>query len=202
MPAALKKSEVDSKTDPSVAKQYDTSASSTKKLEDLYKLTDDLSIGLLGTYRPDIGPVGRSMATAKRDGPDYYFLANGNSKKFSDIEASPAVALTFQNSTTQDWVSIAGTATVLSEEKDIKGLWREDVKAWFGDLGDGTHDGGPTDPRMKGIKITPTYAVYWIHGVGKEGFEKEVNEAKETGKVAQTGTLRELTKEELDGGRK
>ena len=202
MPEPLKKSEVDAQHDPSVTKQYDTSTSSAQKLQGLYELTDSLSIGLLGTYRPNVGPVGRSMAVAKRSGPDYYFLANGNSKKFGDLASNDAVALTFQNSTTQDWVSIAGTATVLEDEADIKPLWREDVKAWFGDLGDGKHDGGPADPRMRAIKVVPNYAVYWVHGTGKEGFEKEVTEAKDTGKVAQTGTLRELSREELEEGRK
>jgi len=55
MPEALKAEEVHSKTDPSVAKQYDDSASLEQKTKDLYAICDGLKIGILGTYRPGIG---------------------------------------------------------------------------------------------------------------------------------------------------
>ena len=55
MPEQLKQSEVDSKTDPSVSKQYDTEASLETKTKDLYAIVDGLKIGILGTYRPGVG---------------------------------------------------------------------------------------------------------------------------------------------------
>lgn len=55
MPEALKPEEVNSKTDPSVAKQYDESASLEQKTKDLYAICDGLKIGILGTYRPGVG---------------------------------------------------------------------------------------------------------------------------------------------------
>lgn len=55
MPEQLKAEEVNSKTDPSVSKQYDTESSLETKTKDLYSIVDGLKIGILGTYRPGVG---------------------------------------------------------------------------------------------------------------------------------------------------
>jgi hypothetical protein len=86
MPEDLKASEVNSETDPSVAKQYDRDTPIHEQFDDLYAIVDDKKIGLLNTYRNGTGPVGRSMALAKRVGPDFLFLANAHSNKFSDLQ--------------------------------------------------------------------------------------------------------------------
>ena len=99
------------------------------------------------------------MAVAKRSGPDFLFLANSNSQKFNDIESQSGERITnlyFHDSSTQDWVSVTGE-TVVSDNSDprIKEIYNKYVSAWFGDLGDGKHDGGPEDPRMKLIEVQP-----------------------------------------------
>ena len=65
MPQPLKAEEIDSKTDPSVSKQWDDETPKDKQIEEFYKTVDGLKIGLLTSIRPDIGPVARSMAVAK-----------------------------------------------------------------------------------------------------------------------------------------
>jgi general stress protein 26 len=95
------------------------------------------------------------MAVAKRTGPDFLFLANAHSQKFNDLEnGPPEVNVSFINSSNQDWVSVTGEC-VTSDNADprIKEVWSKGTKAWFGDLGDGVHTGGPEDPRMKLIEI-------------------------------------------------
>ena len=95
------------------------------------------------------------MAVAKRTGPDFLFLANAHSQKFNDLENGPPEAnVSFVNSSNQDWVSVTGEC-VTSDNSDprIKEVWSKGTKAWFGDLGDGVHTGGPEDPRMKLIEI-------------------------------------------------
>ena len=57
------------------------------------------------------------MAVAKRSGPDFLFLANKHSQKFDDLAKSSRTNLYFQNSSTQDWVSITGN-TVTSDSTD------------------------------------------------------------------------------------
>lgn len=193
MPESLTKQEVSSKTDPAVAKQYDHDTPISEQIQDFYKTVDGLKTGLLTTIRPNIGPVSRSMAVAKRNGPDFLFLANRYSKKFSDLESDKTCQITFQNSSTQDWVSITGEATTVSnEDPRIKELWNPSAAAWFGDLGDGVHTGKPEDPRMSLIEVTAKYISYWKATVGTLGFVKEVTLGAATGKVAKTGVQREL----------
>ncbi|KAG8526600.1 uncharacterized protein KY384_008801 [Bacidia gigantensis] len=199
----VSKSDLTSETDPSVAKQYDTKTPIDKQVDELYETIDRLSIGLLTTIRSDLGPVSRSMAVAKRAGPDILFLYNIHSKKHTDLSSNPTAQITFQDSTTQDWISLTGVATTFSnDDARIKDLYNPTVKAWFGDLGDGKHTGGPEDPRMGLIEIKAKYVTYWLHTVDKEGFEKEVGKASETGQVAQTGVTREIGEKDLEAARK
>ena len=203
MPSPLKKSEVNASTDPTVLKQYDTTTPTSEQVSDLYSLIDSAQIGLLTTIRPNHGPVARSMAIAKRAGPDLLFLANINSQKFRDLESSPSVSFTIQDSTSQNWVSVTGSAvTTSNSDERIKELYNPSIKAWFGDLGDGVHTGEPEDPRMALIEVKSSYVVYWKSVVDEKGFEEEVGKASEKGKVAQNGILREIKAEVLEGERK
>ena len=139
MPESLKPGEVNSQTDPSVAKQYDTETSKVKQVEEFYKLVDGKKVSMLNTYRNGVGkfshsnlsipqyvsppthipftmlftltkcyfpgPVGRSMAVAKRNGPDFLYLANAHSKKCTDLQQNKEVQISFQDTKTQDWIS-------------------------------------------------------------------------------------------------
>lgn len=156
MPQDLKASEVNAQTDPSVAKQYDHDTPMHQQFSEFYDMAGKLKIAMLTTQRPDVGMVSRSMAVAKRSGPDFLFLANNHSRKFEDLNANKQVQVTFQNSTgNQDWASVSGTATTVSNnDPRIGELWNKSTKAWFGDLGDGKHDGSADDPRMSLIEGT------------------------------------------------
>lgn len=191
------------KADPSVEKQWDDKTPKTEQIKDLYAITDNLKSCLLTTTRPNVGIVSRSMATAKRVGPDFLFLANKNSRKFKDLEHSRDCQITFQNSSSEDWVSISGTATTASDtDPRIKELYSKVLRAWFGDLGDGKHDGGPDDPRLALIEVKSRYVAYWKATVGTLGFVKEVGVAAVTGQVANTGVQRELLESDLEQARR
>lgn len=199
MPEPLKAEHIDSKTDPTVATQWDTETPMKDQVKDFYKIADSLKICLLGTNRPGTGPVHRSMAVAKRDGPDFLFLANKHAKKFEDIEHDKTATVTFQNSSTQDWISITGEVSKTSnDDPRIKQIYSKGTSAWFGDLGDGVHTGGPEDPRMMLIEVKATYISYWMSTVTTLGFIKEVAQASMTGKVANNGVLRQMTKEDIN----
>jgi len=198
MPEPLTQSEVDSQTDPSVAKQYDHDTPKSEQIDDLYKIVDKLGVCMLSTTRQGLGSVSRAMAISKRNGPDFLFIANKHSKKFGDLEHDKTVELVFQNSSTWDWVSVSGTATTVStEDPRIKEIYNPGLSAWFGDLGDGVHNGKPEDPRMALIEVQPKYISYWKHTVSTLGFVKEVGLGALTGQVANTGLQRELTEEDI-----
>jgi len=103
------------------------------------------------------------MAVAKRTGPDFLFLANTHSQKFKDLKTSKEATVTFQNSSSQDWVSVTGIATTAdNKDQRIKEIYSKGVAAWFGDLKDGVHDGGPDDPRMALIEIQSKCEFDWF----------------------------------------
>lgn len=188
MPESVTKEEITSKNDPSVTKQYDHETPKDQQWKEFYEMVDGKKISILSTYRKGTGIVGRSMAIAKRDGPDVLYLANKNSRKFDDLEDNKEVQVTIQDTKTQDWISISGTATtVSSEDPRIKELYTSTISAWFGDLKDGVHDGTWKDPRMALIEVKSKYIVYWKKEVSSLGFLKEVGQAAITGQVAQTG---------------
>ncbi|CAO2656221.1 Nn.00g050240.m01.CDS01 [Neocucurbitaria sp. VM-36] len=203
MPETLHASEVNSKTDPSIAKQYDNETPKDQQIKQFYDMADGLKICMLNTYRNGVGPVGRSMAVAKRNGPDFLFLANKHSTKFSDLDQNKEVQISFQDAkSTQNWISISGTATTTSNsDPRIKDVWSRAVKAWFGDLEDGTHTGGPEDPRVTLIEVKSKYVTYYQTDVGLLGYAKEVVGAAATGGVANTGKIRELSEQDLDKAR-
>ncbi|KAK3176722.1 hypothetical protein OEA41_008047 [Lepraria neglecta] len=203
MPEPLKASEVNSQTDPSVAKQWDDETPKKQQIEEFYKTVDGMKIGLLTTIRDGLGPVSRSMAVAKRDGPDFLFLANKHSNKFTDLANNKQAQVTFQNSSSQDWVSITGVCTTSSnDDPRIKELYSKGTAAWFGDLGDGTHNGTAEDPRMALIEVKAKYVSYWKSTVNSLSFVKEVAQASFTGQVANTGVQRQLVQEDIEAMRK
>ena len=131
MPEQLKVSEVDSKTDPTVSKTYDTETPKPQQIKEFYSTVDKLKSCLLVTERKNVGPVGRSMAVAKRNGPDFLFIANLNSRKFEDLRNSDTASITFQDSSSQNWVSIAGKVTKASNaDPRIKELYNKSLTAW------------------------------------------------------------------------
>ncbi|KAJ9620892.1 hypothetical protein H2203_007478 [Taxawa tesnikishii (nom. ined.)] len=198
----VKSEDINAQNDPSVARQWDDKTPMEQKFEELYKICDDLKVGLLGTYRKNIGPVARSMAIAKRSGPDFLFLANNHSQKFSDLKDSNGTcSLVFQNSSSQDWVSISGTATTSSSDPRIKEIWNRGAAAWFGDLGDGKHDGSASDPRMTLIEVKPNYISYYKAQVGALGYAKELLTSNITGGVPNTGDLRQMHEQDIQQAR-
>ncbi|KAK5078979.1 hypothetical protein LTR64_002601 [Lithohypha guttulata] len=198
MPESVSKEEITSKNDPSVTKQYDRETPKDQQWEEFYKFVDGEKVTMLNTYRKGTGPVGRSMAIAKRAGPDILYLANNNSKKFDDLSENKEVQIIIQDTKTQDWASITGEAvTTANDDPRIKDLYTSTISAWFGDLGDGVHDGTYKDPRMSIIEVKSKYIVHWKKDVSTLGFIKEVGQAAITGQVAQTGSHRDFTEQDI-----
>lgn len=188
-----------SHADPSITELWDTKTPLEKQWTEFYKTVDSMKVGLLGTYRPGIGHVARSMVVVKRNGPDFIFISNINTQKFRDLEASKECSITFQDSSTQDWVSVSGVATTTDNtDPRLRDLYSPGMKAWFGDLGDGVHTGTVDDPRRALIEVKARYITYWKTTVGSLGFVKEIAQAAMSGKVAAIGLCRRFFEEEIE----
>jgi len=106
----------------------DTRQESIKKLNGLIK---DIKIAMLTTV--DFGLLrARPMATqeAEFDG-DLWFMTSSETHKTEEIQKDPRVSVTYAAPNTNTYVSVSGTAQIVSDHKKIEELWNPIYKAWF-----------------------------------------------------------------------
>lgn len=135
----------------------DLKTSVEKKIEDLYHLIEGIHVCMMTTRCEETGKlVSRAMSPRKPDPKipaDLWFIANNTTHKFQELQADPNINLAFYKAGTSEWISVSGTAEIVNDRQKIDELYEADIKAWFGDLGDGVHDGGPSDPRISLIFV-------------------------------------------------
>jgi general stress protein 26 len=86
-----------------------------------------------------------------------YFPTSLTSPKIEEIAADPRVAVTMQDK--RRFVSISGTARILSDRALVDRLWSETWKVWF--------PNGKDDPELCLLEVSPTAAEYWDQKGGK-----------------------------------
>jgi len=133
-------------------------------------------------------------------GIDLLFHTNTESGKMADLESDPHVNISFLNNA-GEWASIAGTATVVTDREFVRKYYSPSLKAWFGDLGDGVHDGGPGDPRIAMIRVSTVTATYMVVRKGMVARGMDVAQGMVTGEVAGINRLREIGSGEVEGWR-
>lgn len=95
------------------------------------------------------------------------------------------------------WASISGTASVIGDPAIVKKYYSPALKAWLGDMGDGVHDGGPSDPRIGVIKLETKLATHVVAHKGAIGRAYETVKGVVQGNVPHVNGIRELSLEEL-----
>lgn len=134
--------------------------SSGEKLDQLHELIEGIEIAMMTTVGSDGELVSRPMAT-QRHGSDgkLWFMTSAETSKLAELEADPRVNLGYYKDRTREFVSVSGSARVTRDREKIRELHRSDWRAWLGDEG-GERDGGPDDPRIALIEVTPRSATY------------------------------------------
>ena len=108
---------------------------------------------MLTTRRADGHLVSRPMQTQEREtGLDLWFMTNVETHKLDDLMADPHVNLAYYKDRSREWVSVAGLATVSTDQDLVRELYKPDWKAWLGDEG-GDRDGSANDPRIALILV-------------------------------------------------
>ena len=74
-------------------------------------------------------------------------------------------------------------------------------KAWFGDLGDGVHDGGPSDPRMAIIEVLPDEIRHYHQARTRVGTAVDVVASAISGNTATPGEVRTITAEDIQAAK-
>ncbi|GAA5923916.1 hypothetical protein JCM3775_005547 [Rhodotorula graminis] len=186
--------------DPYTAKaeKGDSETPASQKFEELRSIVKECKFGLLVSRSKDGHLHSRAMSPASHQGLVFSFIANEDSGKFDELENDEHVNISFSDSGSTDWASVAGKARVTKDEKTIKELWNPMIKSWFGDLKDGVRTGEPGDPRIAVIQVIPDEIRYWIKTRTSLGQTVEVLKGAITGETAAPGNLRTISSAELE----
>lgn len=123
--------------------------------ESINKVTDiinDSHIGMFTTINEAGALVSRPLAVQEvKDDGDMWFFTSVNTSQVAHIRANPAVNVSFGQRT--EWVSVAGTAEVVTDRQLIHDMWNQVVEAWFPD--------GPDTPEVVLLHVDSDSAEYW-----------------------------------------
>ncbi|KAI1381245.1 hypothetical protein F4677DRAFT_402486 [Hypoxylon crocopeplum] len=189
----------DKSSGPYYNKNIDTDATLKEKVETLAKFVSSCKFGMMTTRDPSTGKlVSRCMAVAGKEGGDIdlTFTTNTESHKTDELKADKHTNISFCDSSGQ-WASFAGEVNILTDREAVKKYYSPTLKAWLGDLGDGTHDGGPNDPRIGVLKVRTTSVTYAVTDKTVVGRVAEVAKGTITGEAAGVNKLREISEKEV-----
>jgi general stress protein 26 len=123
--------------------------------QDISKVTDiinDSRIGMFTTINERSALVSRPLAVqdVQNDG-DMWFFTSEDTSQVAHVKAHPAVNVSFGKGT--EWVSVAGTAQIVTDRQQIRDRWNQAVEAWFPD--------GPETPGVVLLRVDSDSAEYW-----------------------------------------
>jgi general stress protein 26 len=126
-----------------------------KHVEKLVEMVKDVRICMLITIEKDAENLsGRPMGINKIDDDGtMWFFTKASSYKVEEIETSKKVSIAIANESSQNYLMIHGTATLVNDKSKMKELWSSIMQAWF--------PLGLDDPDMMLIKVTPNEVNYW-----------------------------------------
>lgn len=189
--------------DPYKEKNLDTEVSLADKIEDLTNFMNNCKFGMMVTRDAKSGNlVSRCMALAATEtgGIDLLFHTNTESGKTDDLATDSHTNISLLNNS-GEWASVSGTASVVTDRSLVKKHYSRQLKAWLGDLGDGTHDGSENDPRIGVIRVKMNTAHYSISSKNVLGRAAEVAQGAVTGRPAEVNRLREISESEVSNWR-
>ncbi|TDZ22811.1 Protein bli-3 [Colletotrichum sidae] len=190
----------DKPADPYKAANKDDNVSLKEKVEALVNFANKSKFGMMTTRDAKSGAlVSRCMALAATEngGIDLLFHTNTESNKTDEIDSDPHINISFYNGS-GDWASISGVSSIITDRSLVKKHYSSALKAWVGDLGDGTHDGSENDPRIGIIRVKTVSVTYAISNTNVLGRVAQVAEGAITGSPAQVNKLREISSQEVE----
>jgi general stress protein 26 len=134
--------------------------SNAMTLKELAQAMRDLDFAMLTTRTEDGSMATRPMSNngeVEYDGDSYYF-AWEQSRMVRDIEATPQVGLSFQDSRAGEdkrpfFVGVQGDATVIKDKAAFAEHWSSDLDRWFPE--------GVDTPGLAMLKVRAHRIHYW-----------------------------------------
>jgi general stress protein 26 len=124
--------------------------------ETLKKLSDMIKHIQTAMLTSEDGPHlrARPMVAAQQDfDGELFFYTHASAHKVREVGAHERVGVSYADSHHQLYVSLSGTADVLTDKALIKAHWSEPMRTWFPE--------GIDDPDIAILKVTVDQAEYW-----------------------------------------
>jgi general stress protein 26 len=173
--------------------------STQTKVEQYHELIEDMQIAMMTTVNEDGALVSRPMATQTHSGDGkLWFMSNTESHKLEELDSDSRVNLAYYKDRTREFVSISGNARVTKDRAKIHELYQPDWKAWLGAESE-TRDGGPDDPRIALIEVTPSSVSYLKLDRPAALVMFSVLKGIATGEPPKVGEVGKLDRSELSG---
>ncbi len=120
--------------------------------EHLMAMIKKFDTAMLVTKNESGEPQGRPMGVARaEDDGVVFFSASLNSPKVNEIDNDPSVAIFFQQE--RAYVSLYGTAEIVTDRAPIDAMWKEEWRVWFPD--------GKDSADLCLIKVIPSEGEFW-----------------------------------------
>ncbi|CEO59317.1 Putative Blue light-inducible protein Bli-3 [Penicillium brasilianum] len=172
-----------------------------QKVQELVDFITQVKFGMLTTKQSEgdyLASRCMALAATEHGGIDLVFHTNLFSGKTMDLTVHPQETnMSFLDPISGAWASISGTAKIVSDPETVSKYYSPQLKAWIGDMGDGVHDGGPTDPRIGVIKLEAKLATHVAAKKGIVGRAVDTVKGAIQGEVPAINSIRELSKAEL-----
>ena len=128
--------------------------SKTTGKEKVKEMIDDIKVAMLVTEDAHGHLRSRPMHTSKveEDGKVWFFTSE-YSAKTDEIQEEHMVNLAYSDPGSNDYLSVAGRAKVVTDQAKIDELWSDMLKAWFPE--------GKDSDRVALLCVTPIHAQYW-----------------------------------------
>lgn len=126
-----------------------------QNVEKLIEMVKDVRVCMLITNEQNAENLsGRPMSISKIDDDGtLWFFTRASSYKVDEIEESKKVSIAITNESSNNYLMIHGSASLVDDKTKMKELWSTILKAWF--------PLGLEDPDMILIKVTPNEVNYW-----------------------------------------
>ena len=123
-------------------------------VEKIREIAKEANICMFVTSLTTLPLQGRPMATQDVDDEgNIWFMSSRTSNKHFDLELDDRVQLFYSNTSNYEYLSVFGTALIVTDRNKIAELWTTMAKTWFKD--------GKDDPDIELIRVRPVDAYYW-----------------------------------------
>ncbi len=119
----------------------------------LWSMMKDVGVAMLTTE--DAGQLRARPMVAAQKGFDgtLWFFTRGSSHKVAEVGKERHVGVTYADAGRQNYVSLSGTAKLVTDKATIEARWAESARVWF--------PKGKDDPDLALLRVDVDAAEYW-----------------------------------------